>query len=103
MISVIAHGKKKYLSIENEHNSPRTFFSINSELTEAVTDPISDVDSERAWQDAQGYENADKCAYQYGTMTTFNGFKYNVVQGSRKYLIQQNWSPATPQKCVSSV
>lgn len=36
--------------------------AIAHELVEAVSDPISDDDSLRAWQDAVGYENGDKCA-----------------------------------------
>lgn len=36
--------------------------TVAHELVEAVSDPISDVDSLRAWQDSTGYENADKCA-----------------------------------------
>jgi hypothetical protein len=39
-------------------------FSIYAhELTEAITDPISDVDADRAWQDSNFYENADKVKF----------------------------------------
>lgn len=113
MISVIAHGTitDNYREREGVGDGERSSsqfptsprFPVIIELTEAVTDPVSDVDTLRAWQDAQGAENADKCAYVYGNMTSENGYKYNIVQGSRKYLIQQNWSPAAPQGCHTSV
>jgi len=60
---------------------------IAHELEEAVTDP--DLN---AWYDGRGAENADKCAWTFGT--TFrapNGAAANMALGSRNYLIQQNW------------
>lgn len=68
------------------------------ELTEAISDPISDIDSQRAWQDQSGAENADKCAWTFGTSTAERGYKYNLVAGGKKYMIQQNWNPIT-QAC----
>jgi hypothetical protein len=60
---------------------------ISHELEEAVTDP--DLN---AWYDRQGAENADKCAWTFGTTSTAsNGSSYNVTFGSRQYLIQRNW------------
>jgi hypothetical protein len=56
------------------------------ELEEAVTDP--DLN---AWYDKRGAENADKCAWTFGTTYSANGALYNVVIGGLKYLIQQNW------------
>ncbi len=47
---------------------------IAHELEEAVTDP--DLN---AWYDNRGYENADKCAWTFGTTyTASNGALYNV-------------------------
>jgi hypothetical protein len=40
--------------------------ALAHELVEAVSDPVSDIDSLRAWQDATGYENGDKCAVSFG-------------------------------------
>jgi hypothetical protein len=58
---------------------------IAHELSEAVTDPeIS------AWLDIRGYEDADKCAWTFGTTTLQNGYYYNVQLGTHKYLIQRN-------------
>jgi hypothetical protein len=57
------------------------------ELEEAVTDP--DLN---AWYDTTGKENADKCAWKFGTTyTTSNGALANMKLGARDYLIQQNW------------
>jgi hypothetical protein len=39
--------------------------AIAHELVEAVSDPVSDIDSLRAWQDSTGYENGDKCAVSF--------------------------------------
>jgi len=59
---------------------------IAHELEEAVSDP--DLN---AWYDRRGYENADKCAWTFGTTYTVNGALANVQMGSRDYLIQRNW------------
>jgi hypothetical protein len=71
---------------------------IAHELEEATTDP--DLN---AWYDRRGYENADKCAWTFGTEgTAGNGSKYNVTLGSRQYLIQQNWVNASGGFCSMS-
>jgi hypothetical protein len=60
---------------------------ISHELQETVTDP--DIS---AWFDLFGQENADKCAWTFGTeYTTANGATANLKIGARDYLIQQNW------------
>jgi hypothetical protein len=67
------------------------------ELVEAVTDPQLN-----AWYDRSGYENADKCAWTFGTTSTAtNGSKYNVTFGGRQWLIQRNWKAST-QACTMS-
>jgi len=68
---------------------------ISHELEEAVTDP--DLN---AWYDRRGMENADKCAWTFGTTSTAaNGSQYNVTLGSNKYLIQRNWVNASGGYC----
>jgi hypothetical protein len=63
------------------------------ELEESITDP--DLD---AWQDAAG-ENADKCAWKFGTSyPTANGAWANMKLGAHDYLIQENLD-ATTGKC----
>ncbi len=71
---------------------------IAHELEEATTDP--DLN---AWYDRRGYENADKCAWTFGTTSTAsNGALYNVTLGSRQYLIQRNWVNAAGGYCSMS-
>lgn len=54
--------------LENRRVSPNNDPALDAmlsvfahELVEAVSDPESD--GRRAWQDASGYENADKCGW----------------------------------------
>lgn len=71
---------------------------IAHELEEATTDP--DLN---AWFDTRGYENADKCAWTFGTTyTVANGSKANLKLGTRDYLIQQNWVNANGGFCAVS-
>lgn len=71
---------------------------IAHELEEMVTDP-----NLNAWYDRRGYENADKCAWTFGTTSTAsNGSKYNMTLGARQYLIQQNWVNASGGYCALS-
>ncbi len=68
------------------------------ELEEAVTDP--DLN---AWYDGSGAENADKCAWKFGTTyTVSNGSKANMKLGARDFLIQQNWLNASGGLCTLS-
>ncbi len=68
------------------------------EAEEAATDP--DLN---AWYDNRGYENADKCAWTFGsTYTVANGSKANVKLGARDYYIQQNWVNANGGSCAMS-
>ncbi len=70
---------------------------IAHELEEAVTDP--DLN---AWYDQRGYENADKCAWTFGTTYTANGAKANMKLGARHFLIQRNWVNATGGYCATA-
>ncbi len=70
---------------------------IAHELEEAVTDP--DLN---AWYDHRGAENADKCAWTFGSTYTANGAYANMQLGSRNYLIQQQWVNASGGFCALS-
>jgi hypothetical protein len=71
---------------------------IAHELEETVTDP-----NLNAWYDNRGAENADKCAWTFGsTSNAGNGSIYNMTLGSRRYLIQQNWVNAAGGYCAKS-
>lgn len=67
---------------------------ISHELEEAASDP--DLN---AWYDGSGYENADKCAWTFGTISGSNGAQYNMTLGNRHFLIQQNWVNAGGGYC----
>jgi hypothetical protein len=69
---------------------------IAHELEEAATDP--DLN---AWYDRRGYENADKCAWKFGTTyRTANGSLANMKLGGKDYLIQQNWLNVGSGSCA---
>jgi hypothetical protein len=71
---------------------------IAHELQEAQSDPLG-----TAWYDRRGYEDADKCAWTFGsTSTASNGSKYNVTLGNRQFLIQRNWVNAGSGYCALS-
>ena len=68
------------------------------ELEETATDP--DLN---AWWDSRGYENADKCAWTFGSIyRVSNGAAANMRLGSRDFLIQQNWVNANRGYCAKS-
>ncbi len=70
---------------------------MTHELEETVTDPLLN-----AWTDSNG-ENADKCAWQFGSQyTTGNGGHANVKLGNRDYLIQENWLNLGSGSCAMS-
>ena len=69
---------------------------IAHESEEAISDP--DLN---AWYDTRGAENADKCAWTFGSESTAsNGSKYNITLGGSHYLIQQNWVNASGGYCA---
>ena len=71
---------------------------IAHELEEMVTDP-----NLNAWYDTRGYENADKCAWTFGTVSSAsNGSLYNMILGTRQFLIQRNWVNASGGYCALS-
>jgi Phosphate-induced protein 1 conserved region len=68
---------------------------VAHELEEAATDPQLN-----AWYDSSGNENADKCAWTFGTTYTApNGTQANMTIGPRNYLIQRNWVNAGGGSC----
>src|SRR5689334_5414116 len=70
---------------------------IAHELEEAATDPQLN-----AWYDSSGAENADKCAWTFGTTYVANGAYANMQLGTRNYLIQRNWVNAGGGSCALS-
>lgn len=60
--------------------------TLAHELEEIATDPQGN-----AWFDRRGYENADKCAWKFGTVYTSGGGYANMVVNAKHFLVQQNW------------
>lgn len=88
-------------------NSPNKDYDIDSvvsvlahELTETATDPLLN-----AWYDASGNENADKCAWYFGT--TYTGTSTNAVGvwneqiACKRWYIQNNWGFMPSQTCYN--
>jgi hypothetical protein len=71
---------------------------IAHELEETATDP--DLN---AWYDTQGSENADKCAWTFGTTYGVPGAQANVNLKGHDYLIQRNWVNASGGFCAMSL
>jgi hypothetical protein len=71
---------------------------IAHELEEANTDP--DLN---AWYDSSGAENADKCAWTFGSGQTRlpSGAYYNMTLGGLNFLVQRNLD-ASDNKCYVS-
>ena len=60
--------------------------TLAHEIEETTTDEMAN-----AWWDRQGYENADKCAWTWGTTSTVGGGVWNITIGTKHFLVQQNW------------
>ena len=60
--------------------------TLAHEIEEAATDP--DLN---AWYDRRGYENADKCAWTWGTTYNNGTGVANLKIGTKDFLIQRNW------------
>jgi hypothetical protein len=71
---------------------------IAHELEEAASDPQLN-----AWYDSSGAENADKCAWTFGSAQTVlpSGAYYNMTIGGLNFLVQRNLS-AADNKCYVS-
>jgi hypothetical protein len=71
---------------------------VAHELEESATDPHVN-----AGYDSNGEENADKCAWTFGsTYTAASGASANMKLGGLDYLIQQNWVNASGGYCALS-
>jgi hypothetical protein len=73
---------------------------LSHEIVESQSDPLLN-----AWTDGNGDENADKCAWTFGTTYTTpapGGGVYNVNWGGHYYLIQRNWlnGNSQTQRCA---
>jgi hypothetical protein len=72
--------------------------TLAHEVEETTTDGLGN-----AWYDNRGYENADKCAWTWGTTyTTANGGVANMKIAGVDYLIQRNWVNSGSGGCALS-
>ncbi len=73
----------------NGNNADATLNVASHEHNEAITD-----EQGSAWYDSSGYENGDKCAWNFGTAlgTAPNGARYNQLINGNRYYLQQEWS-----------
>lgn len=80
------------------NNDPGADAEVNTlahEIEETTTDMYLS-----AWYDSRGYENADKCAWNFGAYyTTPNGGIANIKVGGKDFLVQQNWINAGSGGC----
>jgi hypothetical protein len=69
---------------------PGADYQVNTlahETEETTTDELGN-----AWFDRRGFENADKCAWTWGTTyTTSAGGVANIKVGGKDFLVQRNW------------
>ncbi|HSQ32360.1 MAG TPA: hypothetical protein VLN49_21035 [Gemmatimonadaceae bacterium] len=83
------------------NGDPGADYEVNTlahETEETTTDPRG-----TAWYDRRGYENADKCAWTFGTVnTTSSGGNWNITVGSKNFLVQRNWVNANSGGCALS-
>ncbi|HEX8940995.1 MAG TPA: hypothetical protein VF763_12615 [Candidatus Limnocylindrales bacterium] len=72
----------------NNDDADATINVTSHEHNETITD-----EQGSAWYDRRGYENGDKCAWNFGTALGSTAYgQYNQVIGTGKYELQQEWS-----------
>ncbi|HEV8215698.1 MAG TPA: hypothetical protein VGP95_07690, partial [Gemmatimonadaceae bacterium] len=71
--------------------------TLAHEVEETTTDQMGN-----AWFDVRGYENADKCAWTWGTTQNNGTGVWNITVGTKQFLVQQNWINANGGGCRQS-
>jgi hypothetical protein len=71
----------------NGNDADATLNVTSHEHNEAITD-----DQLNAWYDSQGYENGDKCAWTFGTLSGPSGGQYNQTINGHHYFLQEEFS-----------
>jgi hypothetical protein len=82
--------------------SPSSDFAAAAEvnvLAHETEETASDEDL-NAWFDMRGYENADKCAWNFGAVSSGSTGYYNQSMGGVHWLIQMNWVNAGSGGCI---
>ena len=77
-----------WLNAPNHDDADATINVTSHEHNEAITDPVGS-----GWYDAAGYENGDKCAWDFGTqLGGSSGAAFNQRIGTGTYELQQEYS-----------
>jgi hypothetical protein len=106
LYAAMPHNQDFPSGCTSQFASPNADVAANSEVNtlaheieETTTDELG-----TAWYDNRGFENADKCAWTWGTTRTApTGGTYNMQLADGKYyLIQQNWVNAGSGGCALS-
>jgi len=71
--------------------------TLAHELEEANTDPRLNA----WWTTSDGSENADKCAWTFGTVN-LNNNTANITVGSKNFLVQRNWLNLNGGSCAQT-
>jgi hypothetical protein len=72
----------------NNDDADATINVTSHEHNESITD-----EQGSAWFDRRGYEDGDKCAWNFGTALGSDGYgQYNQVINGHDYYLQQEWS-----------
>jgi hypothetical protein len=80
----------------NGNDADATLNVTSHEHNETITD-----ENGNAWYDAAGYEDGDKCAWIFGTLSGTSGAQYNQTINGHHYYLQQEYSNAD-RNCISS-
>jgi len=71
----------------NNSDADATISVASHEHRESINDPLG-----TAWYDHRGYEGSDKCAWNFGTVSSDSA---NQTINGNRYILQQEWSNAT--------
>jgi hypothetical protein len=74
----------------NGNDADQTINVTSHEHNEAITDPQLN-----AWYDLAGYENGDKCAWYFGSVSGSPGAEYNQTINGHHYYLQEEFSNDT--------
>ncbi len=106
-------GDVKYAVMPHDYDFPNGCSALNGSpngdlaadaevntLAHETEETTTDEDL-NAWFDRRGNENADKCAWTFGTTyQTGNGSTANMNLGGKDFLIQRNWVNAGSGGCL---
>jgi hypothetical protein len=87
------------------NGSPNNDFAADAEVNTLAheTEETTTDEDLNAWYDRRGNENADKCAWTFGTTyTASNGATANERIGTKDFLVQQNWINSGSGGCRQS-